>query len=162
MKNSMIFSEPLFMKKLLLLFLFALPGLSAFAQTQDPVEWTAVFKTTGEKEGEIVITGTVQKGWHTYSMRATDAGPIPTSIVFTESKDYALVGKLVESGATEELDAAFDARLYVFHDKAEFVQKVRLKSSATPTVPVSIEYMACNNMMCLPPKTATLQVKLQR
>src|SRR5689334_282441 len=99
------------MKNLLLVLLFTFTRLVTSAQSQDPVQWTAVYKSTGEKEGEIVITGAVQKDWHTYSMRATDAGPIPTSIVFGESKDFTLVGKPVESGATEEHDAAFDAKL---------------------------------------------------
>jgi hypothetical protein len=135
---------------------------SFFAQSQEPVHWTATFNTLGDKEGEIVITGMVQKGWHTYSMRATDAGPIPTSIVVAPAKDYAVEGKPTESGATEEMDAAFDARLYVFHEKAEIRQKVHLKSPSPAPIAVSIEYMACNNSMCLPPKTVTLQVKVQR
>src|SRR4249919_1339855 len=150
------------MRNLLFALTFVIQGITAQAQSQEPVFWTAVYKATNDKEGEIIITGTLQKDWHTYSTRPTDAGPIPTSVTFKSSKEYSLEGKLSETGAKEELDPAFDAKLYVFHEKAEFRQKVRLKSSVPATVPVSIEFMACNNMMCLPPRTVTLQVKLQK
>src|SRR4051812_40883527 len=107
------------MKKILLALFVALTSTTSYAQAQDPVVWTATFRTISDKEGEILITGTVQKGWHTYSARPTDAGPIPTSITFAPSKEYQPEGKMIESGSTEEHDAAFDAKLYVFHEKAE-------------------------------------------
>lgn len=131
------------------------------AQAQDPVTWSATYHRIGDKEGEIVIAGALQKGWHTYSMRPTDAGPIPTSFTLSPSKDYSLAGKPAESGATEEFDKAFDAKLFVFHEKAELRQKIRLKGTAAFSLTVKVEYMSCNDMMCLPPKTATLQVKVQ-
>jgi DsbC/DsbD-like thiol-disulfide interchange protein len=150
------------MKNLLFVLAFAIHGISVQAQSQEPVFWSAVYEAKNEKEGEIIITGTLQKDWHTYSSRPTDAGPIPTSVTFKASKEYSLEGKLTETGAKEELDPAFDAKLYVFHEKAEFRQKVRLKSAGAAKVGISIEYMACNNMMCLPPRTVTLEVKLQK
>jgi DsbC/DsbD-like thiol-disulfide interchange protein len=133
----------------------------SFGQAQDPVTWSAAYRPTSDKEGEIVITATIQKGWHTYSQRPTDAGPIPTSFSFTPVKDITLKGKTEESGAVEEFVPAFEAKIFVFHDKAVFRQKIARKSATPVVAPVKVEYMSCNDMMCLPPKTATLQVKVQ-
>ena len=148
------------MKKLIPLLALAFSFKFADAQQkQDPVTWNAVYKSTGADEGEIVITGNIQKGWHTYSQRATDAGPIPTSITFSPGK-YELNGKTEETDAHEEYVPAFEAKIFVFTDKAEFKQKVKLKTKAQ-TILMKIEYMSCNDMMCLPPKTVDLSVKTQ-
>ena len=126
---------------------------------QNPVTWKATYKPISATEGEIVIVGTLETNWHTYSQRPTDAGPIPTTIKFTALPQYELNGKTEESGAHEEFVKAFDAKIYVFTGTAEFHQKIKVKGKGF-TVPITIEYMTCNDMMCLPPKTITLQVKV--
>lgn len=131
----------------------------ANAQIQNPVVWMASYKAISANEGEIVITAAIDKNWHTYSQRPTDAGPIPTSFIFEESKQYALVGKTEESNAHEEFVKAFDAKIFVFTDKAEFKQKVKLLDKPGFQIPLKVDYMCCNDMMCLPPKTISLFVK---
>lgn len=150
------------MKKHLFAVLFGAITLSAAGQQQEPVSWSAEFRPINDKEGEILVKGTIQKGWHTYSQRETDAGPIPTSVTFAPSANYELKGKTEETGAKEEFDKAFDAKLYVFHDKAVFSQKISIKADRPFSIPLSVEYMSCNDMMCLPPKTVNLQVQVQK
>ncbi len=148
------------MKNILLslfsLFLFA----EAKSQAQNPVKWTATYKSISATEGEISINATIDNGWHTYSQRHTDAGPIPTSFKYTPTKDYELVGKTEESNAHEEFVKAFDAKIFVFTGKAEFKQKVKVKTKGA-SITFKVEYMCCNDMMCLPPKTIDLTVKAQ-
>ena len=132
------------------------------AQQQDPVSWSAKYEPVNDKEGKIVVTALIQKGWHTYSQRETEAGPIPTTFSFTPSKQYTLEGKAEETGAHEEFDKAFEAKLHVFHEKAVFTQKISVKGVGPFTIPFTVEYMSCNDMMCLPPKTANLQVQVQK
>src|SRR6185436_9588093 len=96
------------------------------AQSKNPLSWQASYVPASATEGEIVITAKIETGWHTYSQRATDAGPIPTSFTFTPSKQYQLVGKTEESEAHEEFVPAFEAKIFVFKDKAEFRQKVKI------------------------------------
>src|SRR5687768_11853591 len=130
----MIFSAPLSMRIFLAgLTLFVL-GFSAGAQSKDPVSWSASYRSINEKEGEVVITAHIQQGWHTYSQRPTDAGPVPTSFSFTPAQDYSLIGKTEEQGAQEEFVPAFEAKIFVFHDTAEFKQKIRLKNAAPFTL----------------------------
>ncbi len=148
------------MKKLFLSCFVMLSTILATAQ-QNPVTWAASYKSISATEGEIIVTATIQKNWHTYSQRPTDAGPIPTTITFLPAKNYSLVGKTEESNAHEEFVKAFDAKIFVFHDKAEFKQKVKLIAKAPFNISFKVEYMCCNDQMCLPPKTVDLVVKTQ-
>jgi DsbC/DsbD-like thiol-disulfide interchange protein len=145
------------MKKLVLLFLAAF-SLPSFSQQKDPVSWKAEYRAAA---GEVVITAFIENGWHTYSQRPTDAGPIPTSFTFAPVKGVKLIGKPEETDAHEEFVPAFDAKIFVFKGKAEFRQKVELAGKGPFTLPLKVEYMSCNDMMCLPPKTLDLTVKLQ-
>lgn len=132
----------------------------AFAQQPNPVKWSAEYKTISATEGEIVITAILEKGWHTYSQRPTEAGPIPTSFAFTVNGDYELVGKTEEGNAHEEYVKAFEAKVFVFNNKAEFKQKIKVKKKGA-SIAFKVDYMCCNDMMCLPPKTIDLGVKAQ-
>lgn len=140
-----------------LLLVFTLSS-NLFAQTADPTKWSAIYNSTNDKEGEIVITAIIDKGWHTYSIRKTADGPIPTSVTFEANKNFELEGELKESDAHEVYDKAFDTKLFVFDDKAVFKQKIKLKGKAGFTIKLKVEYMCCNDMMCLPPKTIDISV----
>lgn len=148
------------MKKSLFVLLAAISPALSWSQN-DPVSWKAEYKPTGDKSGEIVITGIIQPGWHTYSQRPTDAGPIPTSFTFTPMKQYRLEGKTEEADAHEEFVPAFEAKIFVFTGKAGFTQKIALTGAKGFVIPVKVEFMSCNDMMCLPPKTVELTVKVQ-
>jgi DsbC/DsbD-like thiol-disulfide interchange protein len=141
-----------------ILSLFAIFVVSQAAAQQNPVKWSATYKSLSAGEGEVIITADIEKGWHTYSQRPAPDGPIPTSFSFTPSKDYSLDGKTEESNPHEEYVKAFEAKMYVFNGKAEFKQKVKLNKKGI-SIPFKVEYMSCNDMMCLPPKTIELSVK---
>jgi hypothetical protein len=56
----------------IVLSLFTILG---FAQTPlKPVTWNATYVSTSASEGEIHFTATIDKKWHIYSQRPTDAG----------------------------------------------------------------------------------------
>ncbi len=132
--------------------------LSFTSVAQDPVKWSATYKSISDTEGEIHITAAIDKGWHTYSQKETADGPIPTSFTFEESKNYTKVDSTTESEAHEALVPAFGASVLMFSEKASFVQKVKLKSKAGFPIKFKVEYMCCDNTMCLPPKTVDLMV----
>lgn len=148
--------------KALLIFLSTIFSFvyNAKAQAPDPVKWSATYQKTNAKEGFIIVKATIEKNWHTYSQRPTDAGPIPTSFTFSPSKGYELDGKTEEEGAHEEFVKAFDAKIFVFTGEAQFKQKINLKSKGSQKVNLKVEYMCCDDMMCLPPKTIELTVLL--
>ncbi len=149
------------MKKYILILTTFLMAFTLNSQTQNPVTWQATYKNISATEGEIIIIATIEKGWHTYSQRESDAGPIPTSFKFDASKQYLLVGKTEESNAHEEFVKAFDAKIFVFTGKAEFKQKIKFSANVKPTITFKVDFMCCNDAMCLPPKTVDLSVKVK-
>lgn len=149
------------MKKLIVFTLCLFAFLGARSQGQNPIIWQAVYKPISATEGEIIITPKVEKGWHSYSQKVTADGPVPTTFKFTESKQYTLVGKVEENNVHEEFDKAFDAKIFVVTDKSEFKQKIKLVGKTGATIAFKVEFMCCNDMMCLPPKTVDLSIKAQ-
>ncbi len=149
------------MKKTLALCIGLFTFFNVSAQGPNPVKWTATYKALSAKEGEITITALIDKSWHTYSQEANNAVPFPTLFSFKESKQYQLVGKTEEKNAHEEFDEALGAKLLVFTEKAEFKQKLKLLSPGPQTILIKVEYICCDNKMCLPPTTIDLSVKVQ-
>lgn len=138
--------------KNLFLFLLSIVTFGSFAQTPlKPVTWNASYVSTSNTEGEIHFTATIDKKWHIYSQRPTDVGPIPTSFTVSPNADFELVGKVEEGEAHEEFVAAFDAKVFVFSEKAVFKQKIKLKNQKGTTIKSTLEFMTCNDVQCLPP-----------
>ena len=146
------------MKKLFLV-LLSFFTISSFAQNPlKPVTWNAVYVPTSTTEGEIHFMATIEKKWHIYSQRPTDVGPIPTSFNVTPCADFDLIGKVEEGEAHEEYVAAFDAKVFVFSEKAIFKQKIKLKNQKSFIIKTSLEFMTCNDIQCLPPTTLEFSV----
>ena len=61
---------------ILLAIFFALP---AFSQILEPVKFKAERITDGTEIGEIVFSGTIDKGWHIYSTQLGTSGPTQAS-----------------------------------------------------------------------------------
>lgn len=149
------------MKKIIALCFGLFVFFNSQAQEKVPVSWSASYKAISATEGEIIISATLEKDWHTYSQRPTDAGPIPTSFNFEPGKQFTLIGKTEESDAHEEYVEAFGAKIFLFTSKAQFKQKIKINSKEPFSVAFRIEFMCCNNTMCLPPKQLDLKVKVQ-
>lgn len=149
------------MKRLFTVLLALLIVRFVSAQAPNPVNWTVSYKTLSATEGEITITALIEKNWHIYSQKKSDAGLIPTTLQFTPTAQFELVGAAQEFGAREEFDKAFEATVSSFYDRAEFKQNIKLKAKAGFEIKLKVEYMCCNDMMCLPPKSIDLSVKTQ-
>ena len=146
--------------KFIISILTLLTSLTGFSQQTalNPISWKASYIKTSAREGEIQITANIEKNWHIYSQRPTDAGPIPTSFTVTPHSNFTLIGKVEETNAHEEFVKAFDAKVFVFEKEAVFTQKITCLTKSPFVVNIQLEYMTCNDMQCLPPKTIKLQV----
>jgi Disulphide bond corrector protein DsbC len=149
------------MKKILPLFLFLFASIHLFSQAPNPINWLTSYKAISATEGEITVTALIDKPWHTYSQQVIPDGPVPTTFSFTPNKQYDLIGTTQESKPEEEYVEAFGAKVLHFSDKAEFKQKVKISGKTGFIISFTVEYMCCDNKMCLPPKTVSLSVKTQ-
>jgi thiol:disulfide interchange protein len=132
----------------------------ASAQIYDPVTWDFNFEKKGNKQYEIIFTANIEVQSHIYSMNIPDGGPIPTSFQFDTVVGYKLDGKTYEvTKPVELLDEAFGFKIKTFSNKAEFRQKITA-TEPTFTVKGVVNFMACNNATCSPPKDVEFAVEI--
>ena len=152
------------MKKITLLlttfFALMLPFASV-GQIYDPVQWSFSAEDLGNNEFNVVLTADIEAGWHVYSQHINDGGPVPTTFTFAESPNYKLVGEVLESEAIVLHDPVFDMELRYFEKQAIFTQKVKVLGKEPVSLKGELEYMVCNDGMCLPPTLVEFDVNLE-
>ena len=148
------------MRKLLIFISFILFSSYVSAQIYDPVTWDFSYEKKDDKQYELIFTATIEKNSHIYSMDLPSGGPIPTSFRIDSLPGYKLVGKTFEvTKPVEVMDDAFGFKIKTFSNKAEFRQKI---SGVEPSFTVSgvVNFMACNNATCSPPKDVEFSIKI--
>jgi thiol:disulfide interchange protein DsbD len=119
-----------------------------YAQPQ-PVKWSTS-NTIEEDKVRVVIHADIESGWHLYSQNLEDGGPIPTSFYLDTSSAFVSMSKWSEGEAHVEFDPNFDMDLAYFSESADF--SILLKPSQSDfVVKGELEFMVCNDEMCLPP-----------
>ena len=132
----------------------------ANAQFENPVKWMYTAKKIAAKTYEIHITANIDGNWHLYA-QDTGEGPEPTSFNFTANPLVKLEGKVKEVGKAEKAyDPNFRSVLKYYSKHVDFVQKIKLKSTATTLVQGTVTFMVCNDKKCLPPKEIPFSVKV--
>jgi thiol:disulfide interchange protein DsbD len=149
------------MKKLLLSFFVALTVHVAAAQ--NPVSWTYSSKKIAADQYEVILTATIQPGWHLYSQsQPKDAIAQPTSFKFNKNPLLNFEGKVKEVGKLEKYrDEVLDVSAHQYSNKVDFVQKVKIKGKAKTNVTGSLEFQTCDDSRCLPPKTVNFSIALK-
>jgi len=149
------------MNRLLLILIAFLTGSASFAQS-DVVEWKFESKKLDDKKYEVKLIAVVKNPWHIYSTTTPDGGPLPTKISFTKNPLTVLDGKIKEVGKLEtHFEEVFDVDTKYFNNKVEFVQVVNVRGNAKTNVTGSVEFMACNDKECLPPKSVPFSIALK-
>ena len=149
------------MNKVLLFLISFLAGTAAFAQS-DVVQWKFESKKLDDKKYEVKLIAMVKNPWHIYSTTTPDGGPLPTKISFTKNPLTMLDGKVKEVGKLEShFEEVFDVDTKFFNNKVEFVQVVNVKGNAKTNVAGTVEFMACNDKECLPPKSVPFSIALK-
>ena len=131
--------------------------LTAMAQMEDPVKFTAEIKTGKTAEAEIVFSGRIESGWHIYSTNLGSSGPTEASFHVNKADGIELVGKLMPRGKEKShFDQMFGMNVRYFEGTAQFVQKIRF-TKPTYTIDAYLEYGVCSDENCLPPGEVALK-----
>lgn len=126
------------------------------ANAQKNANWSIEYNKT---DTSVIVKSKIAKGWHIYSQHIDPlAGPIPTSFMFFLVGDVTLIGGVQEPEPMVHYDEAFGAELMYFENEVEFKQKIILTSQAS--LSVEVNYMMCNDSMCLPPTSEKLTIEL--
>ncbi|TXB61579.1 protein-disulfide reductase DsbD domain-containing protein [Phaeodactylibacter luteus] len=133
--------------------LFLLLSIALPAQGQPSyVTWTF---SAAQQEGQVYLltfTADIEPGWYLYAQEIDEGGPIPTTIAFDEHSGLESFGSILEEGeAVSGFDEMFQMDIKKFKRKVVFTQEVTLKPG-TRSLTGYVEYMTCNDEMCLPPR----------
>lgn len=136
---------------LLLVFYTCFVTLSS-AQMMNAAQFTSQFNKLSDTAAEIVFTGTINPGWHVYSTNVVEYGPTPATFNVDKLTGASLDGPLKPVGnVIKKYEDMFGAEVFYFENSAKFVQKLKLDGGKYE-VEGYLEYGACNDQMCTPPK----------
>ncbi len=128
---------------------------ASFGQILNPVSFTYSTVNKGNNQYEVHIKTTVDPKWHIYSVNNPEGGALPTDMVFTNA---VKIGKVKEVGKVKTIfEKEFKVNQKFYEDKVDFVQLVKLLPG-NKKISGSIEYMACNDRQCLPPKKTSFEI----
>ncbi len=150
------------MKPVFYLLFFAFSFGAAKAQMLNPVQWSYTAKKIADKTYEVHLTASIQPNWHLYSqIQPEDAINMPTEIIFNKNPLAIFNGKVKEVG---KMMLFKDDKLKIsanqYSEKVDFVQVVKLKANVKTNLVGSVEYQACDDKKCLPPKKVDFAVAL--
>ena len=147
-----------FFRLLILTLLLAVPALAQ----QQPVSWKAEAVQVEGNTYEIRATGTITGNWHIYDL--TDYGSDgPNGTIFTiEAGDKVklLGAPAITSPVHRGYDDVFGIEIGTCDSPVVIAQQVELLQGNEVTVPVTVEWQACNDQNCIPPDDVTLDVTL--
>jgi DsbC/DsbD-like thiol-disulfide interchange protein len=150
------------MKKLMIVGLCLLFFGVVSAQVQNPVQWNYTVKKVNETTYSVQIAATIEPGWHVYSQTTPEGGPVPTSIAFAKNPLLTLEGSPKEIGKLEQKhEPLFGVDVKQYSNKVFFVQTVKVKGKAKTALTGTVEFMACNDEMCLPPSSQKFSIALK-
>lgn len=148
------------LRKAILFICLIIAASNASSQIYDPVSWEFGYEKVGDNRFELVFTATIDEHSHIYAMDIPEGGPIPTSFRIDTTAGFRLEGKTYEViSPVETLDEAFGFKIKTFSETAEFRQKI---TALSPSFKVTgaVNFMACNNATCSPPKDVDFEIAI--
>ena len=109
---------------------------------------------TVDRSGRGVVTATIESGWHIQSAHPLDTFAIPTTL----SVD-GLVQAEYPPHEVKSFTFSGGSKLAVYEGTIKIPFTANLKSDAT-TITASLHYQACNDNVCLPPRTMTTEINV--
>jgi thiol-disulfide isomerase/thioredoxin len=129
-------------------FLFSLLTSLSFAQDNHPVSWKFSAEKTAPATFTISIAAVIRDPYHIYPQQSSGGGlGMPTKIIFQPNVNAEFIGAIGEKGLE---DQGTETAAH-YKKGVTFSQIVKLKSDVPTTFSFRIKYMACNDLMCLPP-----------
>ncbi|MDG1711739.1 MAG: cytochrome c biogenesis protein CcdA [Flavobacteriaceae bacterium] len=124
---------------------------SVFVNAQldkEPVVWETQLEKLDDTRFVLVFNATIDSNWHLYSQFSNDQGALPTEFVF-DSQGYKRIGEVEESLSITDYDKVFEMDLTYFNDSANFSQEIVLEDETLSSLPVELNYQACNDKLCI-------------
>lgn len=134
--------------------LFLLSAVPLFAQMGEPiVKWSVSQGKTENGITEIIFSGTISSGWHTYGASHKDS---PVTVEFEDVKGYSLEGGLYDLLKPEKFGGDD-----VFFDKIKVAQKIRVAEDAS-SLKGMITSSSCTDNSCGAPEDWNFEITLRK
>lgn len=134
--------------------LFLLSAVPLFAQMGEPiVKWSVSQGKTENGITEIIFSGTISSGWHTYGASHKDS---PVTVEFEDVKGYSLEGGLYDLLKPEKFGGDD-----VFFDKIKVAQKIRVAEDAS-SLKGMITSSSCTDNSCGAPEDWNFEINLRK
>ena len=122
------------------------------AQIIEGAKWSFNVEQKENGIATLIFKAKTNEKFHIYSQfLPSNDGPIATTFTFKATNDYECIGKVEEGTAVEAMDEAFQMKVRYFVGEVVFKQKIKVKAEKHFKVTGVLNYMACDNMKCLPP-----------
>jgi thiol:disulfide interchange protein DsbD len=149
-----------------IVFCLALP-LSAAAQAENPVRWSAAVKAREPvKAGtrfDVALTAKIEDGWHLYSTTQPPGGPIATRITVPAGSVFSLAGPADGPPPREAFDPNFSMETEFYDEAVVFTVPIRVAAGAAAGVQelrIHAYFQTCDDRFCLPPRTERLSLRV--
>ena len=136
-------------------------SLAIYSQIEDPIKWSTDVEKISETEYQLVTTATIDSGWHLYSQKVPEDGPIATSFIYSLPEETSLIGETIEPDGHTIDDPVFQMKIKFFENTAIFKQKIKT-TPKIETVKGSVEFMVCDDTKCLAPTEIGLVFNLNK
>ena len=171
LKRKSMAPRPLrFLFGLLLLGTFALVAARAQDQAPMPIHWTAALQPPqhplqpGQKIS-LALTADIDSGWHVYAFPQPPGSPvIPTDVTVPDGQALALSGDIKPPKAISQVDPTVGKETDLYENSVTFDLPLKVSKKARAgkqTLEVDVRYQACNNRLCLPPRTDKVEAPVE-
>ena len=134
------------------------------AEAQTPVHWKLAPAANAQAEPgkpiTLVLTATIDDGWHLYAM-TEPPGPIALTFDLDKSGPFTLASAITESAPTKKFDPNFNVMTEFHETTATFTIPLAIADTAslgTQTFALTVRYQTCNDRFCLPPTNEKLEL----
>lgn len=140
-------------------------AVSLAAAPPNPVAWNLVDAPAKPIKPNarftVKLTAKIQAGWHIYSMKPIEDGPLPTRIWLTEGQPFQLAGPIKGDEPQTLQDPTLHMDVELYEGGAAFSLPLKVAAGTAPgsqNLVVNVQAQSCNNSICLPPATMKVEI----
>ncbi|NPA46934.1 MAG: DUF255 domain-containing protein [Chlorobi bacterium] len=135
-------------------YLLVLSGLIFFenapAQIIKPYQLSTAVEKTGQDTYRLIISGTLEPGWHLYSQHNDPGGSNPLVIQWKGAgQDYELLGPAKEYGTEKAYNDIFNVTETFWSHKIKITQDIKVKNPSLQQVEAHLEGQVCKEACIL-------------
>ncbi|MCL2413488.1 MAG: thioredoxin family protein, partial [Bacteroidales bacterium] len=117
----------------------------------NPVSWSFSVNPLNGNRAELIFSANIEPGWNMYAVEVPPNGPLPTEFIYNPSNAFRKVGSVREvPPAPIVFDATFEMEVGKHSGNVRFIQTIEILSEQNFTITGSIDYMVCDDVMCMP------------